>query len=123
MEVINSGAQQTDVMRPFHDWFALLNRGLTITPVGASDSHDVSRFIVGQARTYIRCQDDQPGKIDVQEATASFLKGRVMVSLGLLAEITVNDRFGPGDIAPAPGEVKVAVRVLGPGWTTAEKVE
>jgi hypothetical protein len=123
IDVINTGAMQTDVMRPFHDWFGLLNRGRILTPVGASDSHDVSRFIVGQARTYIHCKDDQPGKIDVQEATNSFLQGRVMVSLGLLAEITVNGRFGPGDLAPAPGEVKVAVRVLGPGWSRADRVE
>ena len=61
MEVVNSGAQQTDVMRPFRDWFGLLNHGLALTPVGASDSHDVSRYIVGQGRTYIRCQSDQPG--------------------------------------------------------------
>src|SRR5207302_6218465 len=54
MEVINSGAQQSDVLRPCHDWFGLLNRGIVLTPVGASDSHDVSRFIVGQARTCSR---------------------------------------------------------------------
>src|SRR5262249_15164060 len=52
-----------------------------------------------------------------------FLQGKVMVSCGLLAEITVNDRYGPGDLVPAKGEVKVAVRVLGPGWATADRVE
>src|SRR5207253_818674 len=72
MEVINSGAQQTDMMRLYADWFGLLNRGFKLTPVGASDSHDVSRFVVGQARTYIRCQDAKPGEIDAQEAVASF---------------------------------------------------
>jgi hypothetical protein len=45
------------------------------------------------------------------------------VSCGLLAEITVNDRYGPGDLAPPAGAVKVAVRVSGPGWVTADKVE
>src|SRR5262249_36372763 len=55
VEVVNSGAQQTDGMRLYRDWFGLLNRGILLTPVGASDSHDVSRFIVGQGRTYIRC--------------------------------------------------------------------
>src|SRR5439155_25833855 len=123
MEVVNSGAQQTDVLRLYRDWFALLNRGTFLTPVGASDSHDVSRFIVGQGRTYIRCNDDRPGDIDVPEAVASFLAGRVLVSCGLLAAITVNDKYGPGDLVPAAGEVKVAVRVLGPGWVTADKVE
>ncbi len=123
VEVVNSGAQQTDVMRPFHDWFGLLNRGMVIAPVGASDSHDVSRFIVGQGRTYVRCKNDRPGHIDVDEAARSFAEGRVLVSCGLLAEITVNGKYGPGDLAPAAAEVKVAVRVLGPGWTTADQVE
>ena len=123
MEVVNSGAQQTDVMRLVRDWFGLLNRGFALTPVGASDSHDVSRYIVGQGRTYIRCKDDRPGEIDVNEAVESFRKGRVLVSCGLLAEITVNDKYGPGDLAPAAGDVKVSVRVLGPSWVTADKVE
>src|SRR5207249_536703 len=35
MEVVNSGAQQTDMMRLYRDWFGLLNRGLSVTPVGA----------------------------------------------------------------------------------------
>jgi hypothetical protein len=123
LEVINSGAQQTDEMRLYRDWFGMLNRGMLLAPVGASDSHDVSRFIVGQGRTYIRCKDDRPGAIDVTEAVNSFVAGRVLVSCGLLAEITVNDRYGPGDLVPASDEVKVAVRVLGPGWVTADKVE
>jgi hypothetical protein len=123
VEVVNSGAQQSDVMRPVHDWFGLLNRGLYLTPVGSSDSHDVCRYLPGQARTYIRCRDDRPGSIDVAEAVASFRQGRVLVSCGLLAEITVNDRYGPGDLAPAAEEVKVAVRVLGPSWVQADRVE
>jgi hypothetical protein len=122
MEVINSGALQTDIMRPYHDWFGLLNRGLQIAPVGASDSHDVSRYIVGQARTYVRCRADRPGNIDVAAAVKSFQEGRVLVSCGLLTEITVNGKYGPGDLVPA-GEVRVAVRVLGPSWVSADKVE
>jgi hypothetical protein len=122
MEVINSGAQQTDVLQPIRDWFTLLNRGLPIAPVGASDSHDVSRYIVGQARTYVRCKDDHAGKIDIDEVVKSFQAGRVLVSCGLLAEITVNDKYAPGDLAPATDQVKTAIRVLGPSWTTADRV-
>jgi hypothetical protein len=122
MEVINSGAMQTDDMRLFHDWFGLLNRGFAVAPVGASDSHDVSRYIVGQARTYLRAKGDA-GAIDVDEAIASFRAGRVNVSLGLLTEITVNDKYEPGDLVPASEKVRVKVRVRGPGWTTAEKIE
>jgi hypothetical protein len=40
VEVVNSGAQQTDVLRLVRDWLGLLNRGLAVTPVGSSDSHD-----------------------------------------------------------------------------------
>ena len=107
MELVNSGAQQSDLLQTYRDWFGLLNRGVLMTPVGASDSHDVSRYIVGQARTYIRCHDDQPGEIDVAEALKNFLAGRVLVSCGLLVEITVNDKYGPGDLVPAGEQLRV----------------
>jgi hypothetical protein len=123
MEVINSGAQQSDVLRPFRDWFGLLNRGLFLTPIGASDSHDVSRFLVGQARTYVQCDNSDPGKIDVDQAVASLLAGRVSVSCGLLTEITVNGKYGPGELVPPSKQVHVHVRVLGPSWVTADTVE
>ena len=42
MELINSGAVQTDPMELFLDWCGLINHGLNVTPVGCSDSHDVS---------------------------------------------------------------------------------
>jgi hypothetical protein len=122
MEVVNSGAQQTDVTRLFSDWFGMLNRGIFLTPVGSSDSHDVGRYLVGQARTYIRTGDDDPGRIDVANAVERFRAGAVMVSFGLLAEITVDGAHGPGDLAPAGEHIDVAVRVLGPGWTRADRV-
>jgi hypothetical protein len=84
-----------------------------LTPVGSTDSHDVSRYIVGQGRTYIQGDDKDPGNINVNEAIKSFLDGRVMVSFGLLTSIIVNDDYGPGDLVPAGGKVKVSVRVMG----------
>lgn len=123
MEVINSGATQSDPMRLFHDWMALLNRGADTTPVGSSDSHDVARHFVGQARTYIRCDDTDPAAIDVAEAVDNFRRGKVMVSYGLLAEIEIDGR-GSGEFVPAEGQqVQVDVRVLGPQWITADRVE
>ena len=115
MEVINSGAMQSDPMRPVRDWMALRNRGERITAVGASDSHDVARFIVGQGRTYIACRDDDPARLDVEAACRALKAGRRLVSLGLLARMTVDDRFGVGDLATKLGEqVRVAVDVLRP---------
>jgi hypothetical protein len=122
MEVINSGSQQSDQMELMRDWFGMLNGGHVITPVGGSDSHDVSRFIVGQARTYIRCRDDDPGNLDVDEAVKNFIDGNVMVSFGLLSEIEVNDAYGPGELVPASDRVKVSIKVSGPAWSRAERV-
>jgi hypothetical protein len=124
METANSSANRTDVVQMFRDWMTMLNRGLNITPVGSSDSHDVSRHFVGQGRTYIRCDDRDPGNIDVEQAVDSFVQGRVMVSFGLLTNLTVNDRYGSGELARVGGDtVKVNVRVQGPHWTTASRVQ
>lgn len=124
METANSSANQTDIMQLFHDWMTMLNRGLNITPVGCSDSHDVSRHFVGQGRTYIRCDDRDPGNIDVEQAVNSFVQGRVMVSYGLLTKLTVNDRYGSGELARVGGDtVQVNVSVQGPHWTEASRVQ
>jgi hypothetical protein len=122
MEIMNSGAQQSDPLELFHDWLAMLNAGHRLAPVGSSDSHDVARFIVGQARTYIRVADEDPGRVDVTTAVERFRAGAVMVSFGLLAELAVDGRYGPGDVVPPGAEMEVAVRVLGPAWTRAERV-
>jgi len=120
MEIINSGAVQTNPTQLFRDHTGLLNHGYKLTPVGSSDSHDVSRYIVGQGRTYIRCDDADPAHIDVAGALANFHAGKVLVSYGLLCTITVNDRFTPGDLATISGDsMKVELRILGPGWTAA----
>ena len=124
MEVINSGAMQSDPMQLVRDWMALRNRGERLTAVGASDSHDVARFIVGQGRTYIACRDDDPARLDVDAACRALKAGRALVSLGLLARMSVDDRFGVGDLATKLGEqVEVSVEVHGPSWATADRVE
>jgi hypothetical protein len=123
LEVINSGAMQSDPMRVFHDWFALWNHGTLVTAVGSSDSHDVSRFIVGQGRTYVACADADPGQIDIVAACRSLRAGRALVSFGLLADLVVDERFHVGDLATGLGAtLNVTVRVLGPSWTRADHV-
>lgn len=122
MEVINSGSQQSDRMQLTRDWLGLLNHGHFVTPVGSSDSHDVSRYIVGQARTYIRCSDDDPANIDVSEAVRNFREGNVMVSFGLLTEIEINQTYGPGELAPPSDDIHIAVKVSGPSWIRADRV-
>ncbi|MEN3340390.1 MAG: hypothetical protein V7647_4066 [Acidobacteriota bacterium] len=121
MEVVNSGAILSDGLSLPRDWMGLLNRGVILSPVGSSDSHDVSRYIVGQGRTYVRCDDRDPGRIDVSQAIEAVRAGRVMVSYGLLTEIDVAGK-GPGELARSAGGLDVRIRVMGPGWTRASRV-
>jgi hypothetical protein len=104
----------------YQGWFALLNHGYKITAVGSSDCHDVSRYIVGQARTYISCPDSDPGRLNISIACSNLLSGRASVSMGLLAELTVNGKFRSGDLATLPGtDLKATLKVRGPSWITA----
>jgi hypothetical protein len=124
MELLNSSALQSDYMLVYRGWFALLNHGYRVTGVGSSDGHDVSRYIIGQGRTYIACDDSDPARIDVNTACSNLLAGRASVSLGLLATMTVNGQFQIGDLATNVGDqIKVSVRVLGPSWIAATNVE
>ena len=124
LEVVNSGAIKNDAKLLLNDWCGLMNRGLSPIPVGGSDSHDVSRFIVGQARTYIRCDDTDAGSINMNQCVDAFLAGRVVVSYGLFANLTVNG--APIDtslVTPEQNDLELEVEVRGPQWTDVDSVE
>lgn len=124
MELINSSAMQSDFMSVFHDWFALLNAGHRITAVGSSDGHDVSRYIVGQGRTYIECDDAKTDALDVDAACRNLKAGRAYVSMGLLPMMRVNERFRVGDLVTNAGPtLTVNVQVLSPSWIHCDRVE
>jgi hypothetical protein len=121
---VNSGALQSDLMRVYRDWFALLNHGMRITAVGSSDCHDVNRHIVGQGRTYIYTDDRNPAAIDIDEAFENLAKGRALVSMGLLTNIRIQERFTPGDLATGLGpRIRIRVEVSGPRWIRADRLE
>jgi hypothetical protein len=124
MELVNSSAQQSDWTTVLHDWFALWNAGHRVTAVGSSDGHDVSRYIVGQGRTYIQCDDAKPDAIDVDAACRGLKQGRAYVSMGLLPLVTVNDRFRVGDLATNLSPMlTVKVQVLAPSWIQCRRIE
>jgi hypothetical protein len=124
LETTNSGALRSDLLELYRDWFALLNRGLHVVAVGGSDSHDVSRSIVGQARTYVAAGDGDPGRIDVAQTCANLKAGKALVSLGLLADLRVDDRFGPGDLATGGGpRLRVTATVSAPAWSRADRID
>jgi hypothetical protein len=121
MEVVNSGAVMTDGLALPRDWMGLLNRGIILTPAGSSDSHDVARYIVGQGRTYVRCDDSRPARIGLRQVVDSLRSGRTMVSYGLLAELEVEGK-GPGELVVPKDMLDVRIRVQGPGWTAVQRV-
>ena len=124
MEVCTSAAMQSDYMAPYRDWFAMLNWGHAIAGVGSSDTHDVSRFILGQARTYVECPDTNPAKLDVAKACESFRRMRAYISMGLLTTMKIDGRFRTGDFATGlKNEMTVTVRVLGPSWAKADRLD
>jgi hypothetical protein len=124
LEVITSAAMQSDIELLYRDWFALLNRGHRIFAVGSSDSHDVNRFILGQGRTYALAKDDDPAAVNLGEVWRSYHEGRLLVSLGLLVTMTVDGRFGIGDIATGlGGALKIECVIQSPSWTLADKLQ
>jgi hypothetical protein len=124
VEVVTSAAMQSDIELQYRDWFALLNYGYRFSGIASSDSHDVSRFILGQGRTYVVCDDSKPGQINIDEACKNFREGRVAASLGLLPDLRVEDHFAPGDLATGLGEkIRVTATVLGPSWVNADRIE
>jgi len=108
IELINSGAQQTDPMQLIYDWFAMLNAGHKMAGIGASDSHSINFVIPGQARTYIPVDDSDVSKIDVAAATDAVVAGKTEVSFGLLCHLNYNET-----------EKALKASVLGPDWSTA----
>jgi hypothetical protein len=124
MEVVNSGAQRNDPMDLVRDWIGMMNAGVFLTPIGSSDSHDVSRYIVGQGRTYVRYDGPRGEGINVGKAAAALRESRVLSGCGLLATIVVDRKHGPGDLATqGSNEIEAAVKVLGPSWVKADRVE
>jgi hypothetical protein len=105
MEVMNSGSQQTDPRQLYHDWMNLMTRGIVLTPIGSSDNHDVSRFISGQSRTYVRSDRDQIN---------NFIKGYVGVSFGLFTQLEVKKELS--------GNKTASIKVYAPSWIRADKV-
>lgn len=120
MEVINSGATQTEPFQLLHDWAGLINGGYPIVPIGSSDSHDVARYRIGQGRTYIQCDDRDVSAIDIDQAMKSFLSGNVLVSYGLLVNATLIDSANDPSIPPKSIAIDAVVR--GPSWTRVDQL-
>lgn len=122
IELVNSDSPTSPPRMVLPAWYALLERGLVFTGVGASDSHAVG-VIVGQGRTYVPSETDDPARIDVDAACQAFLERRVSVSLGMFATITVAGK-GMGDtLESRERELEAVVEVRHPSWVTPRRLE
>lgn len=122
MEIWNSSAQRADPLELFHDWLAMANRGVVLTPMGSSDSHDVSRYLVGQARTWVRCMTCDQSSADVAVIVDAVRRGRVAPSMGLTVVAEVDGHDAAGEIVAAGDSLRLRARVLGPSWIEADSL-
>ena len=123
LELVNSDAPMQPTESVLRVWYALLNRGERFPGVGASDSHHVG-VIVGQGRTYVPSDTDDPAKIDVAAAIRAMKEGRTSVSHGLFATIEVDGRYHMGDVAPSRGgSIDAAVEVRHPSWIAPARLD
>ncbi len=116
VELANALVPQPDPLYVVRDWLALLNRGYRVTGVGASDTHTVGDP-PGQARSYVPSRTDDPAQIDVADACERFRRGEITMSLGIFADVWVNERWKMGQTHTlADGPVRVTLRVAAPSW-------
>lgn len=124
-EVVQPANKTPDYFYALEDWMSLLNRGLKLTAVGATDSHTVNDP-VGQARTYLKSHADDITQIDRKEVYHAFTEGRATAAAGIFANLTLNGQFGMGDLASADAftnnnknqhsKLTAYLRVAAPSW-------
>ena len=120
LEVAQPANETPDFFYALEDWMSLLNRGLRLTAVGATDSHTVNDP-VGQARTYLRSPTDNVVDIDSKDVYRAFLEGRAVASSGIFSHLSIAEQYSMGDLVPAAtvtdgAKIKVRLRVAAPSW-------
>ena len=120
IELAQPANRTPDYYYALEDWMALLNRGLRLTAVGATDSHSVNDP-VGQARTYLKSSTDDVTKIDRKEVYRAFLEGRATVAAGIFANLSIAKQYSTGDLVPASVATD-KTRNQGPTFTASLRV-
>lgn len=117
---IFSGKDPSRVEPALRDWMALLDRGLTYTAVGGSDSHLVFGQEVGYPRTCFPVE----GALDADALVAAVKKRReALVTNGPFVKVSVGGR-GMGQLAPAPrGRARLDVEVQAAPWIDVRRLE
>lgn len=109
--------------RVFLDWMNAIARGQHIVATGGSDSHDLSRNVLGYPRTYVR--EPSSTTPNVPRIIAALKAGRAFVSNGPTLELEVEGK-SPGDtlaVSQAPRTLRVYVRADAPSWMDLDQLE
>lgn len=92
----------------FDDWQSFLNLGHRITAVGVTDVHGLD---LGSPRSYFPAASEDIGEFRESELTSAYAEGRVLVSTGAFARVSVGDA-GMGDtVVPVGGAVALKVHI------------
>lgn len=92
----------------FDDWQSFLNLGHRITAVGSTDAH---RYDLGSPRTYFPAASEDIAAFQESELTSAYKEGRVLVSTGAFARVSVG-AAGMGDtVTPTGGMVAISVHI------------
>jgi len=95
------------------DWLSFLNHGHRVTALGNSDAHDWSA--PGSPRNFYQSPTDDPAAFDPADLVAAVKAGRVVVSSGAFARVTLDGTAGLGDtVTDADGSVDLALHVEAP---------
>ncbi|MCA9625630.1 MAG: PHP domain-containing protein, partial [Myxococcales bacterium] len=105
------------------DYFRYLERGLTPTQIGSSDTHGGGKE-PGSPRTWVRASTDAPDRVDTAELVDNLRAGHAFASYGPFIRATI-DEASFGDVASAsPGATKeLFLDVLTPSWFGVDRVE
>lgn len=116
IEVYNGRDSRSPLEVVLKDWFELLDRGLVVTAMGNSDTHDLRSTLGGYPRNYVRVHDDRPGAADEDEIVAALRAHQAYFTTGPIVSLRSGDA-GIGDVVTAPdGTVTVAIEVTAAPW-------
>ena len=124
LEVLNGPSlRSSNNSKTIRDWLNLLARGFFFPAVASSDAHQIDTEETGYSRTYAYVTGRDLKNIDVATIIGSLKRGRSFVTNGPIVELTVDDRYLPGDtLSAVDGEVEISIEVRAAPWISVEEV-
>jgi hypothetical protein len=105
------------------DFFRYLERGMTPTQIGSSDSHGGNKE-PGFPRTWFRSGSDQPGNVHAGEVVDSLRGGHAFASYGPFVRAAIDGKTFGEVVSASPGQaLELELDVLTPSWFGVDRVE